>query len=654
MQLVETRLFQFSWQTLAAGPANMAQGVLQFFTWSYWFSPGCRRSYQFSRYAFALLYLYLAWGWGCYGSRTPLSIDAYLDGRNPEMYHPLSIFNLLYTTPLPAGFYKVCLLLLAICPITLLIGFCSRLSLAGCFIGLFGIGVMFHSYENDWSHGEAPILVPTLAFLLGPAHNDGIDGWLRRRLGWFWTAADDQRARAAVLSTQLLLSLVFLNAAFYKCYAYGEGTHRFLPWVFTDNLRNVIICQHVVLGVPLEEPFRFIVTHEFAYKGLALGNMLAQTLPFAACFLMNRPYLRLLCGVVLCGEVLGLGFVMGIWNYHWPLFVAFFVDWDRLVFRAPPDGGAAPDLPPYVAPRPQTGKALLLLILVAFNAYMIFLHKKPNWIVTLWHWHWFLWLGLFVDWRRLLGWSQSAAPPDAGGAIRDRAAFHPQLIHAGILVVLLSFNAYVMFCHHDQHPWTFPFTSYPMFSMIRAERPYDQQLPYYIPVSTYEFDADEPLSEASLKTHWAYNWGMTWIPDTRAACKQMVSVLETANSCTIREMKAYRALKRIPRYPGTELKEIDRLLVYHYRDGKFQTVVSQIKYDAEANRCYVDFQAYGFDSPAIALKYVTEEVGSPANLPGVWSGGRFHYTRPNALKVIVVFEICEPNKAPVLYAGPFL
>src|SRR2546421_12725255 len=86
-------------------------GLARPFTWSYWFAPGCRVSYRFTRIVLALLYLYLANHYAGYFSAGAVDVDAYLTGRNPGMYHPLSFFCLFGDTPPPASFYKVSLLL---------------------------------------------------------------------------------------------------------------------------------------------------------------------------------------------------------------------------------------------------------------------------------------------------------------------------------------------------------------------------------------------------------------------------------------------------------------------------------------------------------------------------------------------------------------
>jgi hypothetical protein len=76
-----------------------------------------------------------------------------------------------------------------------------------------------------------------------------------------------------------------------------------------------------------------IVQHEALWKLVALGNLISQMAPFAACFFVKRPRVRLLLGAFFVIETVALDLVMGLPNYQWlPLAVAF-VDWDHFLPR---------------------------------------------------------------------------------------------------------------------------------------------------------------------------------------------------------------------------------------------------------------------------------------------------------------------------------
>ena len=551
--------------------------LLQLFAKDYWFSPGCQKSYQFSRYAFALLYLYLANLW--IGYPTTLNIESSVSSLDPEAYRPLGILSLFGTTPPPMIFFKVCIQLLQICPIALFLGFFSRLSLAGCTVGLFGLAIYQYGYCAEWSHGFSPLLVSSLPFLLGPRHNSGFDGWFNKWRNRDWTRTEECRARVAVMSTQVMISLVFLNAAFFKFYAHGEGLNAFFPWVFSDNLRNIIIRQHVIFDAPLNGLFRYIVTHEFAFKGMAVGNILAQSLPFMALFFMRRPMLRFLCGVALGMEVIGLGVIMGIWNIHWLLFIAFFIDWDRLPF-----------------------------------------------------------------------WRTAFPSEEPRRVVSGRFSCLANTVHCLTLISLFAFNCYVMGFHRYQRAWTFPFTSYPMFSTVTAEKPYDQHLPYTIPISRFEYKSDAPIPADLLHRLWLVNWGTMWLEEPKPANLGLLNNLNNELPSPVTEMKSYRALLRIEKYPSCQLNEVFRLPVFHYRGGQIKAVASKVRRDPD-KKLYLEFELEGFQSPHVELKYFTEDGQGPFDLPGTLAKNRFYFDLAGAEKAIAVFEIQEPDAPPVLYCG---
>jgi hypothetical protein len=516
-------------------------------TRAYWLQGGFVSSYAAVRVALAFIYLYIAYG------RRNIDVASFLTTRNPDAYHPLGPWMLFGDAPPPLAVFQFCHALLLICPVFLLIGLGSRLSLLGSIVGLFGTAVMDYGWEIEWSHGYSPVLVSSLPMLFGPAHLFGVDGWIRRWRGHAWSLSDDRRASMAVLGVQFSIALVFFNAAFWKLYAAGEYADGFLPWVFSDNLRNVLLRQHVALNEPMSPLFRFVVSHRFVYVGMALGNLLAQVTPFLAVWLVAWPRLRLACGMMLALEVIGLGVVMGIANWQWLAFLAVFVDWDRLVFRPRPLPGTDQPLP-----------------------------FRP----------------------------------------RERVPL------VAVLVVL-GFQIYVSFKHDISQRWTFPFTSYPMFSLIAADKPYDQHLPFYLPIAAYEIDSDHPHPADLRNRIWMPYWGMTWVEDFRPYGDQIVkTALADPEIGSLRELRAYAAILKFPAYPELEPRESLKLLAYRWRAGQSQTVVCALKFDDERQQRYLDFEPIGFREPSIAHVWFDRDGNGPFPLSGDQVGSCLYFENP--------------------------
>jgi hypothetical protein len=150
------------------------------------------------------------------------------------------------------------------------------------------------------------------------------------------------------------------------------------------------------------------------------------------------------------------------------------------------------------------------------------------------------------------------------------------------------------------------------------------------------------------------NWGTMWVGDTREVNRQIIGRLSAVSSSPMRGMNAYRAILRVEPYPGCGLYETLRLPVYQYRDEQFRTVTGLVKHDQKAKLNYILFQAYGFQSPTIRLKYFTAEGEGPFELPGTLDEDRFYYTRPSCKKPVVAFEVKDGDSSPVLFGGPML
>lgn len=225
-------------------------------------------------------------------------------------------------------------------------------------------GVDWAFQQGAWCHGYNPVLLAGLAMCVGPPSPLSVDGLVRRLRGRPVPEAARRRARGPVLLGQFALALAFFSGAMHKLVL----THN-LPfaWCYSDGMRNILVMQYWVLNQDPPAWVRFVVGHEWAYKGMAVGNVVTQLTPLLACVFFRRPVVRLIGGAAFLLEGIGIGAVMGLWNPYWFPLAAFFIDWDWLLGRRPP--GRAPAPPPAAeltgADRRQAAFAL------AFSAFYV-------------------------------------------------------------------------------------------------------------------------------------------------------------------------------------------------------------------------------------------------------------------------------------------
>lgn len=261
----------------------------------------------------------------------PESFADYIAAQNPALYNPWGILAWFgREIPSPA-FFEFFRKLAILSSFTLILGLYSRTSLVVCTIsGLLTLPFQ-DSFQQSWSHSDNVLLLTFIAMAFVRCGDRlSVDSILNdisgRGISVEKAIEEGKSYFYGVLLAQFSVTTMFLNAGFWKLRHGG----RYLGWALSDNMRNLLIGNRLVLGEDLPWHLHWIVMREWAYKGLAFGNLFGQITPFLAMFFIRRPLLRALCGLAFCLEFLGLGIIMRIWVWQWIPLIVVFVDWDAL------------------------------------------------------------------------------------------------------------------------------------------------------------------------------------------------------------------------------------------------------------------------------------------------------------------------------------
>lgn len=259
----------------------------------------------------------------------PASFADFLAAHNPELYTPWGILAWLGPSVPSPSFFEFFRKLATLTSVTLIVGLFSRTSLVLCAVaGLLTVPVR-DCFQTSWSHSDNVVFLTFIAMAFVRCGDRlSVDSILNELTGRGITvekAIEEGKSYFyGVLLAQFSVSCMFLNAGFWKLRHGG----RYFGWALSDNMRNLLVSNRIVLGDDLPWHLHWIVMREWAYKALAIGNLIGQTTPFLAMFLIRSPKLRALCGVMFFIEFLGLGIVMRIWMWQWIPLVAVFFDWD--------------------------------------------------------------------------------------------------------------------------------------------------------------------------------------------------------------------------------------------------------------------------------------------------------------------------------------
>lgn len=259
-----------------------------------------------------------------YGDFTSL-----LDKSRQSIYEPIGLLQLMGAKLPSTSLFNVIRIVAFVSTSFLILGLFTRVvKVLSVVSSLLIVSVLF-SWGGAWSHGQNIPLLMHIALLFAPSHlHLSVDRWIFKNKPSSWFMKKINNGWGVYLA-MFAAVIMFSNAGYYKL----VGTPN-LGWVFSDNLRNYIIQQYLII---FQEPIPFYIewmlNNEVIYKGVALGNMVFQLGIVLAIFFIKRPVIRLLFGMVFMIEMLGLYFVMGYENLPWIFLVAAFIDWEWLATK---------------------------------------------------------------------------------------------------------------------------------------------------------------------------------------------------------------------------------------------------------------------------------------------------------------------------------
>ncbi len=184
-------------------------------------------------------------------------------------------------------------------------------------------------------------------------------------------------------------------------------------------------------------------------------------------------------------------------------------------------------------------------------------------VMALWDTHWLPLAAVFVDWDAL-GRRRTVEIVDAAAPSSRYAV--------ALISTVLAFGALQSFAL-NQRLQLYPFSSYPMFATVRAQRPYLEHLPYELPGGRIEVDATPPTTpamQAWIDRRIQFRW--MWTEHDRAAiARNLEAILRETQArwpdhefhaariiLTVDHVDAYPAQARLERRDVRVLGELRR------------------------------------------------------------------------------------------------
>lgn len=287
----------------------------------YWFAEGGRYSVAVLRIALALtVWFSLAKLRGSWPPNAP-------GGSGVGLYHPIGLWMLLGDDPPSVATIDLLWSVARVSTLAMLLGAFTRTATVVSFLSSVALASLYYSGNGSWSHQYNVVFIAQLAYF-GARGGDtlSLDAAARRLRGL--PALDVAGGyQWSVRLVQLAVALMFASGMFHKVVHYYPS----LDWVLSDNLRHHLLVRFDLIGNDRTAVADWLLQDVWRYRTAAALNLIAQTCPLVACFLMKRPVLRALGGVMFAVETIALVLVMDLWNLHWLPLAAVFVDWDALI-----------------------------------------------------------------------------------------------------------------------------------------------------------------------------------------------------------------------------------------------------------------------------------------------------------------------------------
>ncbi len=249
-------------------------------------------------------------------------------------------------------------------------------------------------------------------------------------------------------------------------------------------------------------------------------------------------------------------------------------------------------------------------------------------VVSLWNLHWLPLVTVFIDWDALL--RKSADVPAPSGTWTPPRGPRIFVVVFFAYEVLTSFVPTV-----DQRLNTFPFSSFPMFSTIRAEAPYDEHLPYAVP-------GDHIVPIAAPVHVFAQRWldhsfrGLYAEPDPERIHRKLAQILSQAPvrypDARIVDLRAYVTLFVSPAYPAPAHFEPHDLAITGelHADGTFRSVLGTLRGNT------LEIHPRNVDAREVRLVYYRDDDPTPIDLPAPRTGDRFELPALTGSPIYVV------------------
>ncbi|HBL12188.1 MAG TPA: hypothetical protein DD379_12410 [Cyanobacteria bacterium UBA11162] len=531
---------------------------------------------------------------------TPLDYQILLDSKPLELYDPVGVLKFFGDTPPSASFLELCESVAFFSTCFAIAGLLSRISMPVSVVSNLILVSLRYSWQPYWSHGMNVVFIAGLAFMFGRAGDSlSLDALIKRffkKQPFRQTELKPNYAyQWSIFLAQFAVAFMFANACFWKL----SRDHFQFGWVFSDNLRNYLALGWYRSKGPPPFHVSWIMSHEWAWKALALSNIIAQGTTILACFFVRRPIWRFIFGSLFFLETWGLGIVVGLWHLEWLPLTALFVDWDRFI--------------PWLAHQ-------LKRIPIGDGFYQWVTINKSSRLEP-------------VERESEIIQSSVTQPRERQQLSLNK--FRTRFWRGCTTLYILLFSGYYIYtamAKADRVHRNYPFSAFTVYSAIMAEKPYHKHttIEYFasqIDIKTAHSELSDSIKEKLNRTYKKL-YRIKDSDEIRLRLKGIMKNLRLRYKINdVEELELTTIIWQIPAYPAHHqpIAVHKALMGILDKSGKLYSASGRVNRDKNSDGYVLNIGLEGYKEPEIRIGYRLNLSGEIKPLEGNFKGRRFYF-----------------------------
>jgi predicted DCC family thiol-disulfide oxidoreductase YuxK len=243
--------------------------------------------------------------------------------------------------------------------------------------------------------------------------------------------------------------------------------------------------------------------------------------------------------------------------------------------------------------------------------------------------------------------------------IKDIKNYLLQGVASVFILLFIGYDLYIGIANAGMAHRNYPFTSWLLYSDIKAKKPYNQNAPFeYIGDRIKITTNQSQLSNSQLKKIRRKYQSFYAAKDVNALRLRMSMAMKDLKTRykikDIEKITVNKVIWQVPAYPADHnpIPVHEAAMGVLYKSGEFYSAAGRVKIDSKSGSPFIDIRLTGYKNPKIRFGYWLNLSGDIRPIEGKFVGRKFYFVpKEPGLYNLVIF-VSEPIAKEQAYFGP--